>query len=533
MSEARSRLDALARIADNPQLARAVPLLQPEFLHDMVTHCGLQDCGEVLALATPEQLVAVFDLDLWSADRAGEEEHFDAARFCEWLEVLVDAGPAMAAARLAEMDVALVVVGLSPAVSVFDPGVFAPEVEPTGADIISNAGRERGVHAEIGGYVVVARRLDSWDAIVGALIALDEHHPETFHRVMRGCRRLSDSEREIDGLDDLLSDPEQVRFDLSWSREQRRDRLGFLSPQQARAFLESARHAPLAEAPAQGDAVFTAYQRSLSAKIETEMRAATECAEAQADEPRADTASAVADVIDVLRGAGVLAAPPRALLLGVQDQTSSAHAALNQYLQLCAESDDAAWTARNHELAFLANALVAGCSLQGRAFTRREAMDAAAATCNLGLDYWPHQWLASSKHNLVTVFQVGWTILHRDVSMVAAGQLLHALDNMQSSDRDLQLELYVLRRELHKQRQAGTPWRARDRLDVLATLDLPAWAALTSLLDQCPALLANVSATGDRRPHAVDPSDFQFISNARHIAAVHEFLRSLTELFTS
>jgi hypothetical protein len=75
--------------------------------------------------------------------------------------------------------------------------------------------------------------------------------------------------------------------------------------------------------------VFTAYQRSLSAKIETEMRAATECAEAQADEPRADTASAVADVIEVLRGAGVLAAPPRALLPGAQDQTSSAHAALN------------------------------------------------------------------------------------------------------------------------------------------------------------------------------------------------------------
>jgi hypothetical protein len=215
MSEARSRLDALARIADNPQLAGAVPLLGPEVLHDMVTHCGLQDCGEVLALATPEQLVAVFDLDLWRADRAGEEEHFDAARFCEWLEVLVDAGPAMAAARLAEVDVALVVAGLSPAVSVFDPGVFAPEIEPTGADIVSNAGRERGVHTEIGGYVVVARRLDSWDAIVGALIALDEHHPETFHRVMRGCRRLSDSEREIDGLDDLLSDPEQVRFDLS------------------------------------------------------------------------------------------------------------------------------------------------------------------------------------------------------------------------------------------------------------------------------------------------------------------------------
>jgi hypothetical protein len=90
----------------------------------------------------------------------------------------------------------------------------------------------------------------------------------------------------------------------------------------------------------------------------------------------------------------------------------------------------------------------------------------------------------------------------------------------------------VLRRELHKQRQAGTPWRTRDRLDVLATLDLPAWAALTALFDECPVMLANVSAPRDRRPLTVNPSEFQFIADPRHIAAVHEFLRSLTKLLT-
>jgi hypothetical protein len=177
--------------------------------------------------------------------------------------------------------------------------------------------------------------------------------------------------------------------------------------------------------------------------------------------------------------------------------------------------------------------LVAGCSVQARPFTRREAIDAVAATCNLGLEYWPQQWLASSKDNLVTIFQVGWTVLHRDVSKVAAEQLLDALDHVQSSDRDVQLGLYVLRRELHDQQQAGTPWRARDRLDVLATLDLPAWAALTALFDECPVMLATVSATGGRRPHTVNPSEFQFIADARHIAAVHEFLLSLTGLLAS
>ncbi len=90
----------------------------------------------------------------------------------------------------------------------------------------------------------------------------------------------------------------------------------------------------------------------------------------------------------------------------------------------------------------------------------------------------------------------------------------------------------MLRRELRKQKQGGTPWRARDRLEVLASLDLPAWAALTALLDECPVMLSNVSRSGSRRPHRVDPSEFQFIANTGHVTAVHEFLRSLVELLT-
>jgi hypothetical protein len=78
-------------------------------LHAVVTHCGLQDSGELLAMATPEQLAAVFDLDLWKADRAGADEQFDAARFCEWLDVLVDVSPSIAADKLARLDVTLII----------------------------------------------------------------------------------------------------------------------------------------------------------------------------------------------------------------------------------------------------------------------------------------------------------------------------------------------------------------------------------------------------------------------------------------
>src|SRR4029077_2560729 len=105
--------DLLARILDTPHLAQAVPRLQPEVLHRVIQHCGLEACSDLVALATPEQLSAVFDLDLWSSRRPGVDEQFDAHRLGVWLEVLADAGPDVAASRLAKIDAALVIAALS------------------------------------------------------------------------------------------------------------------------------------------------------------------------------------------------------------------------------------------------------------------------------------------------------------------------------------------------------------------------------------------------------------------------------------
>src|SRR5258706_14710799 len=98
----------LDRILDVPQLAHVVPRLQPEVLHRLIQRCGLEDCGELVALATPDQLARVFDLDLWRAGQPGLDEQFDAGRFGVWLEVLVESGASVAAQTLANMDAGLV-----------------------------------------------------------------------------------------------------------------------------------------------------------------------------------------------------------------------------------------------------------------------------------------------------------------------------------------------------------------------------------------------------------------------------------------
>ena len=530
MPEDHAPHDVLARITDTPQLARAVPLLRPEVLHAVIAHYGLDDCGQFIALATPQQLSAVFDLDLWKAPRSGAAEQFDPARFLEWLEVLVDADPAIAADRLAQQDVALVVAGLSPSITVWDPPVFSSVAEPTGADAVVNAGRERGAHVEVGGYLVVARRTEAWDAIVAVLVALEKHHSATFHRVMRACRRLSDSGRELDGLDDLLPDAEQLRFDVSLGREERRDLLGYLPPEQARAFLDAARGVSLAAGPPGTDAVFVGYTRTVVPANASETPADLQSADAE--DTAAESPAHVAELIEVLRGAGVILDPRRALPPGAQG-SPVVGAALQAYLDAESELMVDGWMAREQALGFLANALVAGCSVQGRSFTPREASDAVLATCNLGLECWPQHWPPAATQDLVTVFRVGWAVLQRDVSMVAARRLLDALGLVQTSDRDLQFGLRALARELRKHAKAGAPWRARAGLDVLASLDLPAWAALTALFGECPVMLANVSAPHDKRPHALDPSAFQFIAESAHVAAIGEFLQSLPELLTS
>ena len=117
--------------------------------------------------------------------------------------------------------------------------------------------------------------------------------------------------------------------------------------------------------------------------------------------------------------------------------------------------------------------------------------------------------------------------------MTAADRLLAALDHVQTSDPDVQFGIHVLRRELRKERQAGTPWRACERLEALSPLDLPTWAALTSLFDACPVMLSNVWRASSRPQYTVNPAEFQFIADARHVMGVHDFLQSLAERLTS
>jgi hypothetical protein len=520
---------SLARVLDTAHLARLVPHLAPETMHQLIRHSGLDACGALVAAATPEQLTSILDLDLWRHSGPGRTEEFDANRFGEWVEALVEIGEAAAARIVAGLDEHLVMTGLSRYIRVFDPATFEPTA-PSDDEFIRHTEPD-SVECILGGYLVRAIRNDAWDAIVALLLALDAGHPERFHAVMRGCRGVSNSAPEVDGCDDLLMAPEQLLHTVAVDREHRRSQQGYTTPADARAFLQMARDgrprrvhgAPLMKT----NPIAAAYFRAAD---ETPALPAA----AHPISPRGSVSEALDAFAGLLAEAGVVPAQPRALLGGTTSEPSR-FTRLRPLMEYIGDADDHACFARSRELAFLANTLMAGCSVQSRPFTAQEAADAAAAICNLGLEQHAAA-LAEAflvDHDLVTAFEAGWAVLHEDVSMFVAQHLIFTLKDLRCADAEVQKGLNALRRELVKQRKAGTPWRAREALEVIAMLDMPTFVSLTGLLDECPVMPATLTATLEGQIGAVSATGFEFISTTTQIGQVRAFMEKLLDALGS
>ena len=442
------------------------------------------------------------------------------------------------------------------------------------------------LECEVGGYLVRARRTDAWDAIVALLVTLetDQHH--YFHAVMQGCRRLSNSRPEIDDLDDLLLAPEQHLHDVAIERERRRSRQGYATPADARAFLQMARqpqHTPRGPsasawasmsasaaasasraasaptAPIAINPIATAYFRAAEEEADTTPEGTSAGAPERTPHHDAtdvsargddDLLTAIGAVIDLLAEAGVTPQRPRALLEAADEDPRAARLPLlRRLMEFVLHHDETAYLTRSRELAFLANTLLAGSSVQSRPFTPQEASDAAACICNLGLECWPARWPAATSlgassprgldtamppnnaflvdHDLMTTFELGWSVLYRDVSLFVTDQLMSTLADLHCVDADTRRGLRTLRRTLVKQREVGTPWLARDAADVLAMLDMTAWISVLGLLDECPILPAALRAVLEGRTTTVSPTAFEFISTTAHIGDIRVFMRTL------
>ena len=217
------------------------------------------------------------------------------------------------------MDDHLLTAGLSRYIRVFDPAAIAETTYLDGEVIDYDLTPHGGPEREVGGYLVRAIRADAWDAIVAVLLALDADDPDRFHAVMSECRRLSNSRPEIDGLDDLLMEPEQLLHDVAVDRERRRSQQGYITPADARSFLMMARR-PERQAPGEPSVnpIVAAYFRAADDTVASGDDVALDLTRSALAPPAAgpDVAEAFDALIDVLASAGLMPQRPRALLEG-------------------------------------------------------------------------------------------------------------------------------------------------------------------------------------------------------------------------
>jgi hypothetical protein len=363
------------------------------------------------------------------------------------------------------------------------------------------------------------------------LIALEAEDPGCFNEVMDGCVGLSNPKPEVDGLDDLLDVEEQAAFDVAFDREQRHEKRGYITPAQAHAFLRMSREYTGDDGQTRANPIATAYFRALDQKPARGREVARlETGSERILETTAETsADAVAAVVEVLVDAGVIA-PPRALLTGAAGNDTRLDR-IHEHLQFLLERDPAAYAVRNQELGFLTNTIASGAMVLTRSLSVQEASDAALAVCNLGLERLPAvAEELRARQDLVSVFQAGWRVLYHEVCMHAAEHLLLALSDLYPVAPEIEEGLGTLRIDLTKHWRAGTPWLAREAMEVIGLLDMPAWAALVALIDEFPVMHAGIAASRARHVRAVGASDFEFISSNRQIQSVRDYMKALPEV---
>jgi hypothetical protein len=405
----------VARILDQPELVAIVQGLEAPVLRRLVEHVGLEDAGEIVSLATTEQLARVFDDDLWRSVQPGEDETFDARRFALWLEVLLGAGEELAVEKVAAMDEDLLILGLSKHVLVIDIDALATTMSESHSDeddLVEKA-LESCLYEELEEFRVISKDPATWDPIVTLLVALDKDHHQLLRRILeRMCAVTTEYIDDNGGLYDVLTAAQMLESDVAGEREQRRGAEGFVAPSAAASFLRLARVTPLDEIVGSSvpDPITKAHFRDASTAPRTP----------SSPSPKVEA------FLRELRAAGVLPKTSRAVpLLGERARSEST--LVQRAMSTLRDQDPQQLEGPLSELAYLVNVLLSACGADS--LRPLEAMEVVSDVCSLGLERMLGKQGSNAdarlaalvkKEGLVKAFRIGWH-LEGDDEWTAAG----------------------------------------------------------------------------------------------------------------
>jgi hypothetical protein len=381
----------LLRILDRPGLLAAVRALPGAALGKLIDRIGLEDAGELVALASTAQLERIFDDDLWRADAAGGDETFRPDRFALWLRVMLEAGEEPLVRRLCELPEDLLVLAVDRLVLVLDMDVLADQLADAGeeAEQIERA-LETSVCEEWEEFRLIARDADAWDDVWTALLSLDRDHHDRLRAILERCCAMSTEYISGQGgLFQVLTSEEMLDSDVGAARDDRRAAEGFVSPADARAFLELARRGDGGD---DRDAITRAYFRGLGGAADPAP---------DRDAPLATAADAGA-LMALLEGAPRIDAGSRDTALHLapltggaldqptprdakEDQPGLGAPLFEQAMNALRSIDPVLFSTRVRELGYLVNVRIAGGEHDGRRPRPTEALEMVLKTCEAGL----------------------------------------------------------------------------------------------------------------------------------------------------
>lgn len=376
----RSTATLLHQILSAPDLLQQVQSLPAPTLLKLVNKIGLEDSGEILALASTSQLNRMVDEDLWKSD--GKKEKFDPRRFLIWLQLLEEMGYARAGARLSEMDEDFLTLALSHYLFVLDLEAMSfLRVQVTGDswedDRLEKILESYHTH-EFGEHLALAKPHAPWDTLHPLLLALEEADSSMLGRILQRLALAGEAKAEREGgLFEVLSSEEMLEGDAGFARDQRRTRDGFVPASDAAAFVAWIKSTPKEKIAAMNgpDPVSRAYLRDYEGLV-----IAPAAAQANSSIPPL--------FLDLLEEE----AKPTRLLIG----TSSPFQAL--LASLSPEEHERYLL----ELNFLAQVVMQTEQQRGDALRPTEAADRVLNRCELGLAY-----IKGEKRSPVLLYALG------------------------------------------------------------------------------------------------------------------------------
>jgi hypothetical protein len=340
-----------------PDPAEVIRELPGAALGKLIDRIGLEDAGELVALASTAQLERIFDDDLWRAERAGGDETFRPERFALWLRVMFEAGEEVVVQRLCELPQDLVALAVHRLVLVIDMDILTERLSEAGeeGEAIDRA-LESSTFEEWEELRLIARVPDAWDDVWNALVSLDRDHHERLRAILEQCCAMSTEYISGQGgLFQVLTADEMLDGDVAAARDDRRSAEGFVSPADARAFLELARRG---ETDDTRDAITRAYFRALGG----------EAPRSRGDERAAATGASAPVALVSREGEAHLVAP------------------LFEYAMrdLRARAPEL-FARRVREVGYLVNVWMAGGAHEGRRPRPMEAVEMVLRTCEAGM----------------------------------------------------------------------------------------------------------------------------------------------------